>query len=162
MKTKKSKSDIPVQEEESNAQILEVSDVSPHSKAIYEAGKMLLTESINIGREFCKFMITTSVGAIPIYIGILTFLLPKDYQLGLLRSVLSVLPAVIFLVATTVFAVGYLPVTSQFSLDIIEEIERERSKAIRRRRILIGIGFSLFVIGILASIVIVAINLNSR
>ena len=40
-----------------------VQDISPHNKALYEAGKKMLVDSIDVGREFCKFMTTTSLGA---------------------------------------------------------------------------------------------------
>ena len=55
---------------------IEVSNVvqtTPHNDAIYEAGKTLLIDSITTGREFCKFMITMSTSAIPIYLGLLKF-----------------------------------------------------------------------------------------
>ena len=58
-------------------EVQQVSVISPHSKALFETGKAILLDSVSTGREFCKSMIGTSTGAIPIYLGILTFLLPK-------------------------------------------------------------------------------------
>jgi uncharacterized membrane protein YbhN (UPF0104 family) len=144
------------------SQIYEVGEVSPHNKAVYEAGKALLIESINTGREFCKFMISTSISAIPIYIGILTFILPEGYNPSTQEKIIGVIPAIVFLIAAILFVVGYLPVISRFSLDIIEEIEKERSKAIRHRGKLIKAGFSLFIAGTFAALMVLILNLGSR
>ena len=59
-----------------------VEKTTPHNKALYEAGKSLLIDSINTGREFCKFMITISTSAIPIHLGLLKFVLPEKYTLN--------------------------------------------------------------------------------
>jgi len=58
--------------------VVAVSTISPHSKALYEAGKSLLIDSVTTAREFCKTMIGISTGGIPLYLGILSYLLPKD------------------------------------------------------------------------------------
>ena len=137
----------------------EVSAVTPHNRALYEAGKTLLIESITTGREFCKFMISVSTGAIPIYLGLLKFVLPEHYTLSLEQGVLIVVPTVFFLIASIAFTIGYFPQTGCFSLDIINEIERERTKTIRRRAKLTWIGFGIFLIGALTAIAVIIMNL---
>ena len=72
--------------EEDTVQADTVEDLSPHNKALYEAGKNLLVESVSVGRGFCKFMTTTTLGAIPINLALLKLVLPKDY---VLQSVVS-------------------------------------------------------------------------
>ena len=47
-----------------------VQSITPHNEAVYEAGKELLKNSPDTGRDFCKFMTTISIGAIPIYLSI--------------------------------------------------------------------------------------------
>ena len=84
-------------EESPNVEPVEVGEVSPHNKAIYEAGKTILIDSIRTGREFCQSMIKISIGAIPIYLGILGFILPNDYSLGISSGLVMVLPAIMFL-----------------------------------------------------------------
>jgi hypothetical protein len=96
----------------------EVSAVTPHNRALYEAGKTLLIESITTGREFCKFMISVSTGAIPIYLGLLKFVLPEHYILSLEQGIFAVVPAVFFLTASVIFAIGYYPQAGRFYLDI--------------------------------------------
>jgi hypothetical protein len=141
---------------------IEVGDVSPHNKAVYDAGKTMLVDSISIGREFCEAMIKISTGAIPIYLGILVFILPENYSLGIGFGTAVALPAIAFLFASVVFTIGYLPVTSYFSLDIVEEIEYERNKVVRRRSRLIKVGFTVFVLATLLAIVDIVVNIGAR
>ena len=48
------------------ARVSNAQPITPHNDALYEAGKKLLVDSIETGREFCKLMITTWLSAIPI------------------------------------------------------------------------------------------------
>jgi hypothetical protein len=146
----------------SSVEVGEVAEVSPHSKAVYEAGKTMLVDSIATGREFCQAMIKTSTGAIPVYLGILVFILPENYSLGIGVGTAVALPAIAFLVASVTFAIGYLPVTTEFSLDLVEEIERERNRIIRRRSRLIKAGLTIFVLATLIAIVVVVMNIGAR
>src|SRR3990172_1786906 len=138
-------------------EVISVGEVSPHNKAVYEAGKSMLIDSISTGREFCKSMIATCTGAIPIYLGILTFLLPEQYILGVKAGITVALPAVLFLVASVFFTVGYFPVTKEFSLDLVSEIERERNATIKYRNKLIWIGITFFVMGTLMAIIVIVV-----
>jgi len=149
-------------EESPNVEPVEVGEVSPHNKAIYEAGKTILIDSIRTGREFCQSMIKISIGAIPIYLGILGFILPNDYSLGISSGLVMALPAIMFLIASIFFTFGYLPVTVHFSLDIVEEVEKERDKIIRRRSRLIKIGFTIFALATLIAIAVIIVNIGAR
>lgn len=148
--------------EHSTPTIEQVTTITPHNKALYEVGKSLLIESINSGREFCKFMIGNSVGAIPIYLGILTVLLPKDYTLGVTAGVFIIIPAIIFLVASTVFVFGYRPIVSDFSLDLPDEISNRINQIINERKNYIISGFSLFSLGTILAIFVVVANIGAR
>jgi len=143
-------------------EVSQVGAVSPHNKAIYEAGKTMLIDSIKTGRDFCQLMITTSTGAIPVYLAIITFLLPKDYALGILMGIVVALPAVFFLIAALIFAYGYFPTGDYFSLDIIEEIEIARNRNIDRRRKLATVGFVTFAVATLYAIVVFIIKVGAR
>jgi hypothetical protein len=139
--------------------VQEVSDLSPHSKAMYEAGKTLLVNSINTSRDFAKFMISVSTGAIPVYLGLLKFVLPENYTLGLWDGILAVTPAIVFLVASIVFTLAYFPTTDYFSLDIIEEIEKVHKTTIKRRNRYTTSGFVVFLCGNALGILVVTLNL---
>lgn len=136
--------------------------VTPHNQALYEAGKQMLVESVTVGREFCKFMVGVSTGAIPIYLALVQLALPKDYRPDLGKGVLAILPAAVFLVAAATFALGVFPRGGSFSLDIVEDIEKARGDAIRRRGLLSSIGFILFSAGALASVVVTVAALRVK
>ena len=139
----------------------EVSEVSPHNRALYEAGKSLLVESISTGREFCKYMTGTAMGAIPVYFALLKFVLPKDYVLRSQDEFYFLAPAVLFLASSVIFAIGYFPTKGKLSLDLPDEIERERSAAIKRRARYSAWGFTLFCVGIVIGVWITLRALSS-
>ena len=129
---------------------------SPHEDAIYEAGKSILLESVAIGRDFCKFMITVSTGAIPLYIGLLKFIYPNDSQTNSSNCELffMLLPCILFLISSTLFIFGLLPKFKRFSLDSYEETEAARGSMIERRMCFIWLGVSFFAVAIFISSII--------
>ena len=131
------------------ARVSAAQPITPHNDALYEAGKKLLVDSVETGREFCKLMITTCVSAIPIYLSLLQLALPKGYRAGILLGMLFVLPAILFLAGAVVAVVGYLPTMAEFSLDLPHEINRHRSATIRRRRIVAHVCLAVFAAGAL-------------
>lgn len=139
----------------------DVTLVTPTNKAIYEAGKSMLIESISTGREFCKFMIGTSMSAIPIYLALLKFILPDKYIPTLYVGLLALIPPILFLAAGVVFLIGYFPQMGNASLDIPEEIEEERKKSVQRRYQLSMAGFSIFCIAVLAGLMVAGYMLRS-
>jgi hypothetical protein len=144
----------------SSPEIVSAEPVSPHNQALYEAGKIMLIESIDTAREFCKFMISLSAAGIPAYLGLIEFVLPENYQLGVLQGAVIVVSPVLFLAAMIVFSIGFMPRTSYFSLDIIEEINDERLRIMNQRYRFIKLGMGLFVAGTLISIATVILNLG--
>ena len=142
--------------------VQEVSAISPHSKALYETGKAILLDSVSTGREFCKSMIGTSTGAIPIYLGTLTFLLPKEFKLGVQAGITIAAPAIGFLIASFLFTLGYLPTSGKFSLDIIEEIEETLEKIIANRKRFIWSGLAVFIVSTLLAISAIIINIGVK
>jgi hypothetical protein len=142
--------------------VANVSGITPHNRALYEAGKEILNQSISVGREFCQFMIGICTGGISVYLAILSFLLPEKYTLGIVKGLLDALPALFFLAASIIFAIGYFPVQTEFSLDIPQEIENARRVSIQHRKRSAVLGFVFFSIGVVAAIVIVILNLGLR
>lgn len=142
--------------------IIQASPISPHSKALYEAGKSVLIDSLETGREFCKSMIGTSTSAIPIYLGILSVLLPDDYVLGWAAGALITLPAIGFLGSSVIFVFGYLPLSGELSLDDVDGIEKERTRIIRYRVKFIWIGMSMFVLSMLGGLWSILVNIGVR
>ncbi len=143
--------------------ILKPLTVTPHNQALYEAGKQMLVDSISVGREFCKFMVGVSTGAIPLYLALLQFALPKDYRPEWWwKGFAAILPGAGFLAAAATFALGVFPRTESFSLDVVEQIERARGAVIRRRGHFSTIGFALFGAAALAGIVVTVAALRVK
>ncbi len=140
----------------------EATPLTPHNQALILAGRELISESLSVGREFCKSMISISTGAIPIYLGILAFILPESYMLGISRGALIVLPVLLFLTAAAVFTYGYFPLTDSFSLDVIEEIEAVRGRVISRRTAAARWGFGLFLAASLLAALMLVANIGAR
>lgn len=134
--------------ESTKIELEQVQDITPHNKALYEAGKKLLVDSLDVGREFCKFMTTTTLGAIPTYLALLKLVLPKDYSLHSYDEVIFLVPALTFLASSVLFVLGYFPQKGSLSLDLPVEIERERSTTIQRRYRYAIWAFIIFCIGI--------------
>ncbi len=143
-------------------EVLQVQAVTPHNRAIYEAGKTMLIDSLKTGRDFCQFMITLNIGAISVYLALLTFLLPKNYSLSLLSGVLVAGPDLLFLLSALIFAIGFFPTVDSFDLNIISEVERVWSTIIQRRKKLTIIGFGIFVTATVYAIIMVTVNIGSK
>ena len=60
----------------------------------------MLIDSIDVGREFCKFMTTTTLGAIPTYLALLKFVLPNNYSLQSYDEVVFLIPPMSFLTSS--------------------------------------------------------------
>lgn len=142
------------QQETHKPSIQNVSQLTPHSKAVLELGKSLYSDSINKTGDYCKFMISISTGAIPIFIGLLKLILPKNIQLQSFQHTISFIPCLFFLIATGIFTFGFMPHKVDYSIDLIEDIENARERIIKRRVKLIIIGFLFFITGTISCILI--------
>jgi len=142
-------------------QVGESRPLSPYTEALCEAGKTMFIESINMGRDFCKYMISVSTGAIPIYLGLFGFIFPEFFIVNLWHGVLIAAPAILFIIASIIFAVGYFPQSSRFSLEIVQEIEKAREGTIRKRQISAWLGFGIFLAGAVLAIISVFTHLLS-
>lgn len=132
------------------------SEPTPHNRALYEAGKQMLTESISTGREFCKFMITTSASALPIYIALLKLVEPHSAAAAQTASLLVISPCALLILSTVLFAYGYFPTRHLASLDLPAEIETARRNLIGRRKRWAAAGFSVFVVAQVLAVVVIS------
>lgn len=128
--------------------VVETAPITAHNEALLEAGKVLLIQSIEIGRDFCKFMISICAGAIPVYLGLLKFVLSDSHAFTVWQSVFVISCLVLFAGALLVFVFGFFPQRSLFSLDIAEVIEKERKTTIRRRYACSVAGLVVFLVGV--------------
>lgn len=142
----------------------EITNLSPHNKAMLEAGKKMIVDSIDVGREFCKFMITTSISAVPVYFAVLAFAgIPNvlNSNASIKNSLLLLAPSLIFIISALLYMRGYLPDLGVFSLDSPDEIGNERKKIINRRSKYINWATSLFIFGVAISAIVLTFSLLS-
>jgi hypothetical protein len=133
-------------------EVLAVGPESPHNTALVEAGKTLLVETVEVGREFCKFMVGISTGAIPTYLALVGVAVGKNYSPTVLEGILLLVAPTLFLAAAGVFAFGCFPVSATMSLDLPAEIEAAREAATKRRDTCALIGFIVFGIGVACAV----------
>lgn len=144
------------QNDRSKVEVDSVEPLTPRTRAILEVGKVLLLDSIDTGREFCKFMVTAPIGAIPVYLALAGLLFPDHYRPDVRDAVVLLVPPVVLLISTVVAALGYVPRHSVISVEILEEIEDARNKLIFWRRRLGLLAFELFLLGIIWAIADIA------
>lgn len=146
--------EVSVEAPVTSQEITSARTLTPHTRALYEAGKTLFIESIETGREFCKFMIGSSAGGVPIYIGLLGLLLHDRHRPSTAHASLLLVPVILFLAAAIVACIGYLPKSAQLAMDVVDEIRGERERLIKHRRRLGIVSFGLFVTAMLAALAI--------
>jgi len=137
-----------------------LSKITPHNKALYEAGKKMLVDSIDAGRDFCKFMISLAITGIPVYIALLKLAGAEDLRMK--RGHLLIVPPVLLLISVLVYILGYFPRSGAMSLDIVEDIDVSRSRLLRHRLVFIVIGTTLFLTGVLIAIFLLVVQKNIR
>jgi hypothetical protein len=131
--------------------------LTPHTKALYEAGANLLKESLETGREYCKSMLGTCFAAIPLYVALLKIFVPEKKTLPEVVGKYWLVPVCLFLVAAAAFSAGYLPGRRQISLELPHEIQGVIQRATARRFWLGLSGFLLLCAGIVAALVMITV-----
>jgi hypothetical protein len=107
-------------------------------------------------------MISTSTAAIPIYLGVLTFILPEKYRLGIAAGWTVTIPAFGFLIAALIFTFGYMPIHKEISLDDIHQFAVQRDKILSNRRWSILGGLLIFATSTIWAIISISINIGVR
>lgn len=132
--------------------VVEVEATTPQSAALMEAGKAMLLDSIDVGRDFCKTMITVCSGAIPIHVALVGLAAGKEFTFDAGTGILALTGPFFYLGALCVFAYGYFPSHAAVSVENIDEIEQARQGAIERRLESSRAGVAIFVVGVLATL----------
>lgn len=133
-----------------------VEALSPHSKAILEAGQQLVLGSVEVGREFCKSMVGTSLAAIPAYAGLMKLFVRTNASPTQIAGYGWVMPVVFFLLCAAVSVGGHLPGRGSMSLDLPAEINAMLAKAISRRFWCGLAAFGLLSAGIIDAVYVLA------
>src|SRR3712207_2272726 len=80
-----------------------ITAVTPHNRALYEAGKEILIGSVAAGVEFCKFMIGVATGSIAAYIAILNLVLSPNRVLSGWEKGAALVPVAFLLASMLLF-----------------------------------------------------------
>lgn len=126
--------------------VINVAALSPSTEAIYEVGKKMLADSIDVGRDFSKFMISLASGGIPIYVGLLGLLGAKEFT-----SLAFYAPPALLVASVVLFVIAYFPRYGRYSLEISEEIEAARTRAVQGRNGLLRAGLAVFLVAVALS-----------
>lgn len=133
-----------------------IEPLSPHSKAVLQAGEQLVLESVETGRQFCKAMVGASFTAIPVYAGLLKLFIHEGANPSRTVGYSWIIPVLLFVLSATVAAGGHLPGRRSLSLEVLEELEAALRQAILRRYWCGVASFALFSFGVIASVAILA------
>ena len=123
--------------------------LSAHDEAILEAGEKILVDSVNVGREFSKFIITTSFSALPFYFALLKFL--SDNGENVETTAIAIAPPILFILSSVAYIISFFPQHGELSVDDLQEVERMRVKIVKRRKILLLAATTIFVSSLLLS-----------
>ncbi len=133
-------------------EITDTQSLTPSTEALYEVGKSVLKESLNISRDFSKQMISFSFSAIPIYLALLKIIISDNTNLNSFQGCFVALPCLLFLVSAIIFTLAYFPKSDKISLELPEEIKESITEIIKRRKKLFKIGFIIFCLAIISMI----------
>ena len=142
---------------------VKVLPLSLSDQVSFELAKKELADSMNVGREFARFMTTLNAALIPAYLALLKFVGMDEATIKIILNLkwVSIVPPALFLGSCAIFIVACFPRGGEYSLEALSEIVSTRNKLIQRRRKLIFSASALFLSGILALIVIISIGLNT-
>jgi hypothetical protein len=128
-------------------------------RAYMEAGKDILKNSRTSLREFSTFMTTLSSGAIATYFLLVAFVIPKDISLNSEQSIVSAIPAFLFLICIGFFISSIFPSTGKMNLNSITSIAVTHQTTIRERYFCIICGIAIFAAAI-ASVITITVSLR--
>ncbi len=128
-------------------------DLAAPRQVMQALGQKIFQDSIDTGRDFCQLMLILSIGAIFVYLGLIILAVPYDANKGWMNGLALLVPGSLLLLASLIFAVGYLPESVHLTPDTIDHVEKLRLSIIRRRIRLIKLGLLLFAFGVFTSMV---------
>ena len=138
--------------------ILEGEPISPYTEKWAAVGRKLLEESIEVGRDYSKFMIQFSIGAVPVYIVLLKFLkdgMASKTTIALPYSLIFLLlPTMLFLISSMIFIIAYYPKSAGILVNTVEDIRNIHQRLLNRRHKMNLIGTIFFMLATISSVVI--------
>ena len=118
--------------------------ISDENEAFFEYGKKILTEPVEVIKDYIKLMIPLTTALITSYLALLNFV-GKEYSLNN-NSNLLVGP-ILLLASLLTFIITSFPIPSKLTITNIESIRKYIRKAMWHKYIGSAIGSALFLIG---------------
>lgn len=131
-----------------NVEIENVGELTPHEKALMEAGEDLLKSSVSTSRDFCKSMISIAISAVPIELALMKLFIGKEQIITTHFGQFWFGPIVITLLSACIFTVGYHPGRGIISLENLDDIESFLTSVSNRRFYAGLVGFILLLLGV--------------
>jgi hypothetical protein len=108
--------------------------------------------SAEVGRDFCKTMITVCSGAIPIHIALVGLAAGKEFDFNFGAGLFAVAGPIFYLLAVGAFALGYFPSRKLISLEKIGTVAEARESTLDRRYGWATAGMASFGIGVVLTL----------
>jgi hypothetical protein len=107
--------------------------LTPHSRALLAAGERIVKSSVSVPRKYCSSMITTTLSAIPVYVGLVSYVSTRvgSASFAPFYEVISVPGLLLF--SAAVFIVGYIPIRERLILSDIGNIQAAIDNVTNRR-----------------------------
>lgn len=111
-----------------------------------EYGKQLLLKSTETALDFHKTMLGISATFGTLVAALIPVLVwgDKEAKVPMAEGWLLILPLLLMLLSSVVFAWGYYPRHATININVIEDIKAAREKVITSRKVLAGVGLGLF------------------
>jgi hypothetical protein len=132
--------------------VLEVQALTPDTQAVLELGKRLFSDALESGRDTCKFLVTISASAVPVYVALLRLVVSDRFVPSRAEAGIILVPGVFFLAAIVVAADALRPSRSAIRLNVVEDIVGYRDQVLKRRARAASISFWCFSGGILLAL----------
>ena len=120
--------------------------------ALIEYGKQVMLKSSETAIDFHKTMLGVSATFGTLITTITPILIwgDKDAKVPMPQGWLLILPPLLMLLSSVVFALGYYPRYLKFNPNIVDDVRKVREKTIKSRSLLAGVGLGLFCIALLS------------
>lgn len=124
--------------------------------ALLEYGRQLTLKSVETVLDFHRTMLGVSAtfGALVTSIAPILAWGDKDAKLPMPEGWLLILPTLLMVCSSGVFAIGYLPKYKELSVSVVEDVRRSREEILRSRRALAALGMALFCAALLLTVIL--------
>lgn len=140
---------------QNSEQVLEVHLPTFEETALLEYGRQLMLKSVERAIEFHKTMLGVSAtfGTLVTSLAPLLAWGDRNAKLPTADGWLLIIPPILMILSSAVFAFGYYPRPKEMRINVIEDIRDARDAEILWRKRLAGIGLGLFSIALLLTVI---------